>query len=186
LIKTSRISDGIVRLYYVARDRAIEVMNTETKIMNKLCETWGVDQSQIEKTASRFFNEYKKLSAQTKKQDQQILNLQVMYLLKGDETRPHYAKSEQEDPTLYISSLPQYAEEFKAKNKGIIFCGGSFCCGLLGNPTSIDVKALEVALQPPSSKPLKVITKDKVTFKFKEKGRKPVDAKGVLQLMIMG
>ena len=25
-----------------------------------------------------------------------------------------------------------------------------------------------------------------MTFKFKEKGRKPVDAKGVLQLMIMG
>jgi alanyl-tRNA synthetase len=69
LIKTSRISDGIVRLYYVARDRAIEVMNTEAKIMNTLCETWGVDQSQIEQTASRFFNEYKKLSAQTKKQD---------------------------------------------------------------------------------------------------------------------
>ena len=146
LIKTSRISDGIVRLYYVARDRAIEVMNTEAKIMNTLCETWGVDQSQIEQTASRFFNEYKKLSAQTKKQDQQILNLQVKYLLKGDETKPHYAKSEQDDPTLYISSLPQYAEDFKAKNRGIIFCGGSFCCGLLGNPTSIDVKALEVAL----------------------------------------
>jgi hypothetical protein len=42
------------------------------------------------------------------------------------------------------------------------------------------VKALEKALQPLSSKPLKVISKDKVTFKFKEKGKKPVDAKGVL------
>jgi alanyl-tRNA synthetase len=56
IIKSQRISDGIVRLYYVARDRAIEVMNTEAKIMN-----------QIEQTASRFFNEYKKLSSQTKK-----------------------------------------------------------------------------------------------------------------------
>jgi alanyl-tRNA synthetase len=43
IIKSQRISDGIVRLYYVARDRAIEVMNTEAKIMNTLCETWGVD-----------------------------------------------------------------------------------------------------------------------------------------------
>ena len=69
-MKSQRISDGIVRLYYVARDRAIEVMNAETKIMNTLCETWGVDQSQIEQTASRFFNEYKRLGNLTKKQDQ--------------------------------------------------------------------------------------------------------------------
>jgi hypothetical protein len=38
--------------------------------MNSLCETWGVDQSQILPTANRFFNEYKKLSNVTKKQDQ--------------------------------------------------------------------------------------------------------------------
>lgn len=30
VIKSQRISDGIVRLYYVARERAIEVMNAET------------------------------------------------------------------------------------------------------------------------------------------------------------
>ena len=75
ILKTQRISDGIVRLYYVAQERAIQVMNTEFGILHKLTETWGVDQSQIESTASRFFNEYKRLNAQTKKQDQQILNL---------------------------------------------------------------------------------------------------------------
>jgi alanyl-tRNA synthetase len=63
ILKTQRISDGIVRLYYVAQERAIEVMNTEFGILNKLTETWGVDQSQIESTASRFFNEYKRLTA---------------------------------------------------------------------------------------------------------------------------
>lgn len=75
LIKTQRISDGIVRLYYVAFERAIDVMNSEMDIMNQLCDTWGVDQTQILPTAIRFFNEYKKLSTVTKKQDQQILNL---------------------------------------------------------------------------------------------------------------
>ena len=70
IIKTQRISDGIVRLYYVAHERAINVMNTEQDIMNSLCETWGVDQTQILPTANRFFNEYKKLTSVTKKQDQ--------------------------------------------------------------------------------------------------------------------
>jgi len=69
ILKTQRISDGIVRLYYVAHERAIDVLNTEMDIMNNLCETWGIDQTQIVPTASRFFNEYKKLSSVTKKQD---------------------------------------------------------------------------------------------------------------------
>ena len=43
--------------------------------MNQLCETWGVDQTQILSTADRFFNGYKKLQAETKRQDQQILGL---------------------------------------------------------------------------------------------------------------
>jgi hypothetical protein len=42
-------------------------MNVEFDILNKLTETWGVDQSQIESTATRFFNEYKRLTAVTKK-----------------------------------------------------------------------------------------------------------------------
>lgn len=136
-MKTQRISDGIVRLYYVARDRAIEVMNSETKIMNTLCETWGVDQSQIEQTANRFFNEYKRLGTLNKKQDQQVLSLQVKYLLASSGNSAFFAKSEQDDPTLYISSLPQFAEEFKAKEKGIVYCGSNFCVGLLGDPSKV-------------------------------------------------
>lgn len=70
IVKSQRISDGIVRLYYVAHERAIDILNQENGIMNSLCETWGIDQSQILPTATRFFNDYKKLSTVTKKQDQ--------------------------------------------------------------------------------------------------------------------
>jgi alanyl-tRNA synthetase len=70
LQKAQRISDGIVRLYYVAHEKAIEKMNEEQDIMNSLCLTWGVDNTQILPTANRFFNEYKRLTNVTKKQDQ--------------------------------------------------------------------------------------------------------------------
>jgi alanyl-tRNA synthetase len=36
IIKSSRISDGIVRLEYVAQERAIEVLNHESGILNML------------------------------------------------------------------------------------------------------------------------------------------------------
>jgi len=69
LLKSQRISDGIVRLYYVAQERAISVLNEEHDILLKLCDQWGIDQQQILPTATRFFNDYKKLSATSKKQD---------------------------------------------------------------------------------------------------------------------
>ena len=43
LIKSQRISDGIVRLYYVAQERAIEVLNHEHDILVSICDNWGID-----------------------------------------------------------------------------------------------------------------------------------------------
>ena len=43
ILKSQRISDGIVRLTYVAQERALSVLNEEHDILNDLCETWGVD-----------------------------------------------------------------------------------------------------------------------------------------------
>lgn len=186
ILKTARISDGIVRLTYVARERAIDVLNTETKILGNLCETWGVDQSQIEQTASRFFNEFKRLSTQTKKQDQQILNLQVKYLLKENEKKGYYVKSDQSDATLYISFLPQFAELFKEQGKGICFIGENFAVGLFGNPELINVPALEEEVKKTSSKAVKTMLKKEVTFKFKEKGKKPINVTDIAQFLVSG
>lgn len=67
ILKSQRISDGIVRLYYVAHERAIEVLNSEHQILTDLCESWGIEKAQIVKTANKFFNDFKKLSSSTKK-----------------------------------------------------------------------------------------------------------------------
>lgn len=45
MLKSQRISDGIVRLYYVAQERAIEVLNQEHEILEDLCKLWGIDSS---------------------------------------------------------------------------------------------------------------------------------------------
>ena len=77
-------------------------MNKEQDIMNSLCQTWGIDNSQILPTATRFFNDFKKLSAVTKKQEVQILQLQAKLVLSG-ESPMYFTKSDQESPTLYFS-----------------------------------------------------------------------------------
>lgn len=67
ILKSSRISDGIVRLEYVAQERAIQVLNSEAAILDDLCEAWGVNQEQIKDTALRFFNDSKRLKAENEK-----------------------------------------------------------------------------------------------------------------------
>lgn len=47
LIKSQRISDGIVRLYFVAYERTIELLNETNNILHNLCESWGVEQSKV-------------------------------------------------------------------------------------------------------------------------------------------
>ena len=185
ILKSQRISDGIVRLYYVAHERAISVLNDEHEMLQKLCDQWGVDQSQILPTATRFFNDYKRLSTQAKKQDQQILNLQVKFALK-DEQPVYFVKSDQSDPTIYFSFLPQFAEEIQKKDKGIVFVGESFVVGLLGKPALLDVSKVEALCKEHSTKEVKARTQDQVKFDFKEKGKKPVVTKGICQFAITG
>jgi len=188
LVKTQRISDGIVRLYYVAHERAITKMNDEQQIMNQLCDTWGIDQTQILPTATRFFNEYKKLSTVTKKQDQQILNLQVKYVINSvEESKLFSVKSDQESPTLYFSFLPQFAQKLKDQGKGVIFYSDNFILGLVGNNTSgALVTELEALCKEMSTKPMKSNKKADVKFDYKIKGQKPVVTKEICQFSITG
>ena len=66
ILKSQRISDGIVRLTYVAQERALEILSSEAGILTNLCSMWGVEQAHLEKTALKFFNDTKRLTAVNK------------------------------------------------------------------------------------------------------------------------
>jgi hypothetical protein len=67
----------------------------------------------------------------------------------------HFVKSEQNDPTIYFSFLPQFAEEIQKKEKGIIFIGDTFVVGLLGKPALADVSKIEALCKEHSTKEVK-------------------------------
>jgi len=98
LIKSTRISDGILRLYFVAGENALKKLNEEAAILHNLTNGrkqihthvanvcsfhvptligWGVTQQEIPKTAERFFEGYKKLNIKAAKQFLTILDLQM-------------------------------------------------------------------------------------------------------------
>lgn len=57
--------------------------------------------------------------------------------LRDGTLKTFFCQSEQDSPTLYVTYLPQFAEEFKNSGKGIVFLGSNFVVGLFGNPESI-------------------------------------------------
>ena len=107
-------------------------------------------------------------------------------MLRDGTNKNFFAKSDKDSPTLYHSFLPQFAEEFKGQEKGIMFIGNNFVVGLFGDPTKIDLGIIEEQCAAMSTKPVKKNVRDKVSFKFKEKGKKPINAAGVCQFMITG
>ena len=82
IISSQRKSDGIVRLTYVAQERAIEVLGKEAGILSNLCEAYGVDLSQLEKTSDKFYQGWKSFKKQVEDKDQQILSLQIRCMLR--------------------------------------------------------------------------------------------------------
>eukprot|EP00357_Protocruzia_adherens_P036422 CAMPEP_0115033840 /NCGR_PEP_ID=MMETSP0216-20121206/40213_1 /TAXON_ID=223996 /ORGANISM="Protocruzia adherens, Strain Boccale" /LENGTH=961 /DNA_ID=CAMNT_0002412447 /DNA_START=107 /DNA_END=2992 /DNA_ORIENTATION=+ len=147
ILKTSRISDGIVRLYYVASEKAIDKLNQETGILHSLCQSWGVNQPDILPTASRFFDGYKKFGSKVKKQDQQILDLQMKLFKATADQKLAFVQSDQENPTLYFSFMSHHAADLQAGNKGIVYVGDNFVFGLLGSPELYDAKQLIPAIK---------------------------------------
>lgn len=64
--------------------------------------------------------------------------------------------------------------------------GESFAWGLLGKPDALDLTPLENACKEQSNKEVKVVKKNEVKFDFKEKGKKAIVTKDILQFSITG
>lgn len=74
----------------------------------------------------------------------------------------------------------------KKGGKGLAFVASNFIVGLFGDASTIDIGTLQTVATGLSSKEVKVMSKDKVSFKFKEKGKKPINVTGVCQFMMSG
>ena len=144
ILKTGRISDGILRLYFVAGEKALNKISDESEILHELCTSWDVSQNDLVDTASRFFEGYKRFGVQITKKDAQILDLQMKTLFLSD-IKNIVIRSDQETATQYISLLPQHAGKIKESKKGVVAIGDTFIVALLGDNT-FDVEKLKAFL----------------------------------------
>ena len=87
IIKSKRISDGIVRLYFVANKRSLDELDEDSKVIHQLEELWGVERGVIFQTADRFFTENKRYQAKLKKQSEKLVEFQIKSMVSEDEIK---------------------------------------------------------------------------------------------------
>jgi len=180
ILTTKRIADGIVRLYYVAGERTLEILNKETTIINDLTSMWGIEQKQIVQTAARFFKESKTFRSQVSSEQKKGIALQIKYLSHVGTISKGYSISEEDNPTLYFSYLNPHAKEIKESKKGIIYLNNKFIYGILSDAKQIDLSALkEILAEDAGGKKVNVVTKNKL-------GSKKEQVDGILQFNVIG
>lgn len=185
MLKTQSVQDGVIRLYYVCKERAISVMNTEQDILNGLCKNYGIEQSHISQTVDRFFHESKQYGDRVKKQDMQILDLQ-MRCITSDQNAQFVVRSEQSAPTFFISFLPKFAATLKEQGKSVLFVGNTFVAGICGVPAHFNKELVADLVKDNAKVMTNAKTQEKVKFDPKIKGKKPIQTDGIVQVLITG
>lgn len=60
IVKTERIQDGVVRIVFKAYKPALEYIEKNESVLQGLSKMWGVNSDEINRTAERIFNDYKR------------------------------------------------------------------------------------------------------------------------------
>lgn len=173
LLKSKRISDGIVRLYFVANQRALNELDADSKVINSLSELWGVERNIIVDTASRFFTENKKFSSKLKTVTQKLVEFQMKNIINDKEIKMACIKSDEDNSQIYFSVCPQFTKELVEAKKGIVYYNENFVYALIGDKTLVDEKAFKAFLESVKSEnkdvKFKYVCQDTVSLGKKNK-----------------
>lgn len=59
ILKTQKLQDGVVRLYYVAGVKTIEILNHEGEMINQLSKMWSIPKNGLAEEGAKIFEEKK-------------------------------------------------------------------------------------------------------------------------------
>lgn len=136
MIKSSRVSDGILRLYYMAGKKVMKALNQETTVINELKKSWKVKLEDIVTTGNRFFNDFKKYEKEAQNQKLALLSMQVRYM--SESKVPCYIlPTLEKEPKLYFSSVNTHLVPIVVEKKSVVFVNDSLIFGIISDPTHV-------------------------------------------------
>jgi len=179
LIKSKRISDGIVRLYFVANKRSLEELDKDSEVIHKLEDLWGVERGVIFQTADRFFTENKKYQTKLKKQSEKLVEFEIKSMVSEDGIKVGTIKSDESNSQIYFTNCPIYLNYLVKAKKGIIYYNEGFVYGLFGDKSLINEKEFKAFCESFKTKGNK--EKGEVKFKYAVQEKLTVGKKNVIK-----
>ena len=186
VVTTRRVADGIVRLYFVAGERAMSFANDENDIVTSLTTEWSIPRSGVLATASRFFDGYKRAKKLSSTVSELSIRLAASEALIS--SAPLCAmRSDQPDINAAMSFMPSRAVRLKEAKKSLVIVGPSWMYGILSDPSVLDLEAVKKLSDDTTSvKDTKVkstVVKNSVQMRD---GKKKVDVAGLVQFQNVG
>jgi alanyl-tRNA synthetase len=104
IFKSARVSDGILRLYYMANKKVLKALNEETSVINSLKDLWGINQAEITQTARRIFDDYKRFEKENQSQKISLLSMHARYISES-KLDTFIVPSLEKELTLYFANI---------------------------------------------------------------------------------
>lgn len=130
IVKTNRISDGVVRIRFVAGDAAYKNMSIEENLVNDLCDKYSVQSDTLIPTLDRIFTDYKKYQKQNSKMISDIFALHMRIILDED-MKKIILNLNNANQTLCKSYILPKAKELKEKGKSVIIISEGMFYGVI-------------------------------------------------------
>ncbi|KAL0212960.1 hypothetical protein RCL1_006586 [Eukaryota sp. TZLM3-RCL] len=140
LIRSNRISDGVVRLYFVAGKKAREYTLAQNSREVELCQSLSMQPEDLVPAVKKFFDGYKKFD----KFADSFVRLVMLHL-----TSPSFehdkiiVRFDPPNPTMFSMVVPPFSEELKKLNRSIVFVGSTYIYALFGSDSIVDVDKMK-------------------------------------------
>ncbi|CAL6020301.1 Alanyl-tRNA_synthetase [Hexamita inflata] len=122
--RTNRISDGVVRLQFVAGEAALLYDDEECGVVENLKKSWGVELQQIQQTADKFFEGYKSGEKLVNQLQKEILQVRIATRTQGVLNKYQVTESA---PTRYLTEVGEVLGQLNQPlNAELLFVGDTF------------------------------------------------------------
>ena len=83
IISARRIQDGIIRLIYSAGGAAVNTIQQQEKLLKDTAKIFSIGDTEVPKTANRFFKEWKQFQKEKAKLLEQLIQIEKVHLLEN-------------------------------------------------------------------------------------------------------
>ena len=129
ILRANRISDGVVRIQFVAGPKALEFTSQQSAVLHDLMDLWSLELDKVVDKAGQFFEGYKHYQKRSEKLTQTVTEMSLELALLKPQTHVKIVTSEG-NPSIIKTALATAAEQINEQKRAILVIGPNFVYGI--------------------------------------------------------